>query len=85
MPDEGPWGAEAWGRGGALEEVSASRTDVPRSQSVGGESALSTKNCLYFWRERFQSCAAAPPPCVRGGPMFFARKRSWCAPLPPWS
>ena len=54
MPDEGPWGAEAWGRGGALEEVSASRTDVPRSQSVGGESALSTKNWLYFWRERFQ-------------------------------
>ena len=64
MPDEGPWGAEAWGRGGALKEVSASRTDVPRSQSVGGESALSaralsTKNWLYFWRERFQF---APPP-----------------------
>ena len=79
MPDEGPWGAEAWGRGGALEEVSASRTDVPRS-----ESALSTKNWLYFWRERFQLRRRPAPLCERRT-MFFARKRSWCAPLPPWS
>ena len=84
MPDEGPWGAEAWGRGGALKEVSASRTDVPRSQSVGGESALSTKNWLYFWRERFQLRRRPAPLCERRT-MFFARKRSWCAPLPPWS